>query len=135
MYRHPGHAESQTFTSRISIPQAGHTLELLVLLSVPIVRSLSKTISSGNDAYVGCLSLLDLGQTHSPEKGNAINMALELSLRSVHHGYFSCNGAMSRASAQTSLPTATSSTGRFQAACVRPSCSVNVTIAPLEPRK
>jgi hypothetical protein len=56
--------------------------------------------------------LLDLEETHSPEIGNAINMALELPAPACSSQILlSCNWRDGhRAPAQTSLSTATSST-------------------------
>jgi hypothetical protein len=50
MYWHPGQASIQTFTSRIAIPQAGHSLEFIVFPSVPIACHLSNIIGSEDDA-------------------------------------------------------------------------------------
>ena len=80
--------------------------------------------------------LLDLEETHSPEIGNAINMALEASRSGCSSQILlSCNWRDGhRAPAQTSFFHSDLVNRTLPgSACTGPSCSVNVIIGPLEP--
>jgi hypothetical protein len=82
-----------------------------------------------------CQRLLHLEETHSPEIGNAINMALELPAPACSSHTFVLQLARWSSGFGTNLSFHSDLVNRTLpgSACARPSCSVNVIIGPLEP--